>query len=142
MQERAGFYAPASLCRRRKSCNQPLILIASWIPFLAVFDRMRNLYKALGLLLLLTAQQGAVNHELSHFSPAGQAELKIDTGDAIEAPCSLCDVFAQAVTPTFGHSFNIPLLIRAISQLVPEPRFVALDAAVPRPRSRGPPSFS
>lgn len=104
---------------------------------------MRNLYKALGLLLLLlTAQQGAVNHELSHFSPAGRAELKIDTGDAIEAPCSLCDVFAQAITPTFGHSFNIPLLIRTTSQVVAEPRFLAVDAVVPRPRSRGPPVLS
>jgi hypothetical protein len=35
---------------------------------------MRNLLKALGLLLLLiTAQQGAVVHELSHYAAAGSA---------------------------------------------------------------------
>jgi hypothetical protein len=108
-----------------------------------VFDRMRNVYKALSLLLLLlTAQQGAVNHELSHFSPANQADLRIDTGGVADAPCALCAVFAQVVTPTFGHSFNIPLLVRAASQVVSEPRFVAVDAAVPRPRSRGPPVLS
>ncbi|SRR6266851_4001490 len=104
---------------------------------------MKNVYKALGLLLLLlTAQQGAVNHELSHFSPADQADLRIDAGGVADALCALCPAFAQAVTPTFGHSFNIPLLVRATSQFVPEPRFVAVDAAVPRPRSRGPPAFS
>ncbi len=104
---------------------------------------MRNVYKALGLLLLLlTAQQGAVNHELSHFSPADQAELRIDAGGVADAPCALCAVFAQAVTPTFGHSFNIPLLVRTTSLVVPQPRFVAVDAAVPRPRSRGPPVLS
>jgi hypothetical protein len=93
---------------------------------------MKNVYKALGLLLLLlTAQQGAVNHELSHFSPTDQADLRIDAGGVADAPCALCAAFAQVVTPTFGHSFNIP-----------EPRFVAVDAAVPQPRSRGPPSLS
>jgi hypothetical protein len=104
---------------------------------------MRNVYKALSLLLLLlTAQQGAVNHELSHFSPADQADLRIDTGGVADAPCALCAVFAQVVTPTFGHSFNIPLLVRTTSQVVSELRFVAVDAAVPRPRSRGPPVLS
>jgi|SRR6266404_4128281 len=104
---------------------------------------MKNVYKALGLLLLLlTAQQGAVNHELSHFSPGDQAEVRIDAGGIADAPCALCAAFAQVVTPTFGHSFNTPVLIRITSQFVPEPRFVAVDAAVPRPRSRGPPSLS
>jgi hypothetical protein len=104
---------------------------------------MRNVFKALSLLLLLlTAQQGAVIHELSHFSPTDQADLRIDVGSAADASCALCAAFAQVVTPTFGHSFNIPLLVRAASQFIPEPRFVALNAAVPRPRSRGPPSSS
>jgi hypothetical protein len=104
---------------------------------------MRNVFKALGLLLLLlTAQQGAVNHELSHFSPTDQADLRVDAGGVADAPCALCAAFAQAVTPTFGHSFHIPLLVRTASQFIPEPRFIALDAAVPRPRSRGPPSSS
>ena len=104
---------------------------------------MRNVYKALGLLLLLlTAQQGAVNHELSHLSRTSQADLRIDSGGVAEAPCALCAAFAQVVTPTFGHSFNIPVLVRTASQLTPEPRFVAVHAAVPRPRSRGPPASS
>jgi len=105
---------------------------------------MRNVYKALSLLLLLlTAQQGAVNHELSHFSPAGQADVRIDAGGmAADALCALCPAFAQALTPTFGHSVDIPLLVRITSHLTPELRFVAVDAAVPRPRSRGPPSLS
>ena len=102
---------------------------------------MRNVYKALGLLLLLlTAQQGAVNHELSHFSRTDRADMRIDAGGLADAPCALCAAFAQALTPTFSHSFNPPLLARTGSQLTPELRFVAVDAAVPRPRSRGPPA--
>lgn len=104
---------------------------------------MRNLYKALGLLLLLmTAQQGAVVHELSHLTGAAQAQLRIDAGGAADSTCVLCPAFAQAATPAFSHSFHIPLLVRTGSQLTPEPRFVGLDASVPRPRSRGPPSSS
>jgi hypothetical protein len=104
---------------------------------------MRNVFKALGLLLLLlTAQQGAVNHELSHLSPTDQADLRLDAGGVADAPCALCAAFAQVVTPTFGHSFHVPLLVRTASQFIPERRFIALDAAVPRPRSRGPPSLS
>jgi hypothetical protein len=104
---------------------------------------MRNLYKALGLLLLLLwAQQGAVDHELSHFSSAGQAELRVDVGGAVDAQCALCPAFAQVVTPAFSHSFHIPTLIRAAAQLLPEPRFAPVNAAVPQPRSRGPPSSS
>jgi hypothetical protein len=103
---------------------------------------MRNVFKALGLLLLLMmAQQGAVDHELSHFSPTGQAGLRIDAGGVVDTTCALCPAFAQVVTPTFGHSFNIPPLLYITSQLTPEPRFVAVNAAVPRPRNRGPPSL-
>jgi hypothetical protein len=104
---------------------------------------MTNVYKALGLLLLLlTAQHGAVDHELSHFFGSDRADLRIDAGGAANSPCALCPAFAQVVTPTFGHSFEIPLLVRTGSQLSAEPQFEVLDAAVPRPRSRGPPSFS
>jgi hypothetical protein len=104
---------------------------------------MRNVFKALSLLLLLlTAQQGAVDHELRHaFSAAQAAGLSIDSGGAADAPCALCAAFAQASSPTFSHAFKIPSLVRTTSQRTPEPRFVALNAAVPRPRSRGPPSL-
>jgi hypothetical protein len=102
---------------------------------------MRNVYKALSLLLLLLmAQQGAVDHELSHFADTNQARLSIDGGGVADATCTLCAAFAQVVTPSFSHSFYIPSLIRTTSQLNPEPRIVAVNAAVPRPRSRGPPS--
>jgi hypothetical protein len=111
---------------------------------------MRNVYKALSLfLLLLTAQQGAVVHELSHLSGtdrarAGtdQARVRVDAGGTVDTSCALCPAFAQAASPTFSHSFQIPLLVRMGSQLTPEPRFVGVDASVPRPRSRGPPSLS
>jgi hypothetical protein len=103
---------------------------------------MRDVYKALGLLLLLlVAQQGAVDHELSHFSTTDQAGLRVDAGGVADTTCTLCAAFAQVVTPTFGHSFHIPLLVRTTLQLLPEPRFVAVNAGVPRPRSRGPPSL-
>ncbi len=104
---------------------------------------MRNLYKALGILLLLmTAQQGAVVHELSHLTGAAQAQLRIDAGGAADSTCALCPVFAQAVSPAFSHTFHLPLLVLAGSQFTPEPRFVGVDASVPQPRSRGPPSSS
>lgn len=104
---------------------------------------MRNSFKALGLLLLLlTAQQGAVNHELSHFSNLGQVQLKAGSGAAVDTTCALCPAFAQAASPAFSHSFDIPLLVRVASQLIPEPRCAVAQSAVPRPRSRGPPSLS
>jgi hypothetical protein len=104
---------------------------------------MRDVFKALGLLLLLLlAQQGAVDHELSHLSPTDQAALKIDSGGAADIACALCAAFAQVATPTFSHAFETPSLARGTPQLTPEPRFVAINAAVPRPRSRGPPSLA
>ncbi|MGB6307115.1 MAG: hypothetical protein WBF89_04915 [Steroidobacteraceae bacterium] len=103
---------------------------------------MRNVYKALGLfLLLLTAQQGAVVHELSHLSGTDRVQVR-DAGAAAETPCALCPAFAQVVTPAFSHSLQIPRLVAAESQFVAEPQFIVVDASVPRPRSRGPPSLS
>jgi hypothetical protein len=104
---------------------------------------MSRVLKLLGLLLLLmAAQQGAVVHELSHLSGAGSTELGVQSNGAVDASCALCPAFAQAVTPAFSHSFHIPLLVRVDAGPSPEPRFSAIDAAVPRPRSRGPPSSS
>jgi len=39
------------------------------------------------------------------------------------------------------HFYYVQDTWRATPQLTPEPRFVAVNAAVPRPRSRGPPSL-
>ena len=104
---------------------------------------MRHVYKALSLfLLLLTAQQGAVVHELSHLSGADQSRVRVDAGGTVDTSCALCPAFAQAASPTFSHSFQIPLLVRMELQLTPEPRFADVDAPVPPPRSRGPPSLS
>jgi hypothetical protein len=104
---------------------------------------MSNVYKALGLLLLLlTAQQGAVNHELSHFSNLDRVEMRVNVGGVVDTTCALCPAFAQVATAAFSHSLQIPLLARTASLLIPEPRRAVVDSAVPRPRSRGPPSPS
>jgi hypothetical protein len=94
------------------------------------------------LLLLMVAQQGAMVHELSHLSGAANGELRAQAGEAADTTCALCPAFAQVVTPAFSHSFNAPLLVRFALELTPEPQLLALEAAVPRPRSRGPPSLS
>ncbi len=107
------------------------------------FPRLKNAYRALALLLLvMTAQQGAVVHELGHLTGTGTVELRLDARGVLDTTCALCPAFAQVVSPAFSHSFHIPLLVRTVSLLLPEPRFTAADAAAPRPRSRGPPVLS
>ena len=104
---------------------------------------MRQVFKSLGLLLLLmVAQQGAVVHELSHVSGANNGELRVQSNGGADTACAQCPAFAQVITPAFSHSFHIPLLVRFALELISEPRYLAIDVAVPRPRSRGPPSFS
>lgn len=110
---------------------------------------MRNLYKALGLLLLLlTAQQGAVDHEIGHFSRAGLVQLGmhaqrgVEAGSLVDTTCTLCPAFAQAASAAFSPSLHLPLLVRAAADLAPELRFLVVDASVPQPRSRSPPSLS
>lgn len=127
---------------------------------------MRNLLKSLGLLLLLiTAQQGAVVHELSHYVAANSggstsaggltrpdelstsagvngAAVRGASGVAADANCALCPAFAQVLTPAFTHSFKVPLLARADVQRSRAPQYPAIEIAVPTPRSRGPPSLS
>jgi hypothetical protein len=104
---------------------------------------MRQVFKALSLLLLLlAAQQGALVHELGHLSAATDSGLRVQSELAADTSCALCPAFAQVVTPAFSHSFQIPALARCAPEPVSEPRFRAIDAAVPRPRSRGPPYSS
>jgi hypothetical protein len=110
---------------------------------MALFDLLKKLHKPVWLLLLLiTAQQGAVVHELSHLGHVHAAELRTDLGGVEDAACALCPAYAQVVTPAFSHTFHIPRLIRTSSEVSVEPRHVAIDAAVPTPRSRGPPASS
>lgn len=105
--------------------------------------RMRQVLKTLGLLLLLlVAQQGAVVHELSHLTGADHADLQAQMVGTADKACALCPAFAQVITPAFSHSLHFPLLVRLALEPVSEPRYAAIDAAVPRPRSRGPPSLS
>jgi hypothetical protein len=111
---------------------------------------MKHLNKVLALwLLLLTAQQGAVVHELSHFYGSDSVNLHVNTGgtvdpsgDTAERTCTLCPVFAQAASPAFSHAFHVPLLVRTDAERFSEPQYEAIDTAVPTPRSRGPPSLS
>jgi hypothetical protein len=94
------------------------------------------------LLLLLVAQQSAVVHELSHVGGWRGASVEVDNPTTSDASCALCPVFAQVVTAAFSHSFHIPVLGRAPPELNSEPPYAAISAAIPQPRSRGPPLAS
>ena len=101
---------------------------------------MSHALKCLGLLLvLLLAQQGAVVHELSHVSAALSAGSKLDAGNSVDA-CAQCPAFAQASTPAFSHAFQLPLKVLITAQLTTELTIAAIEAALPDPRSRGPPA--
>jgi hypothetical protein len=113
------------------------------IIFLPSVYAMPKLLKALGLLLLLLmAQQGAVVHELSHVSRLSHAGAQLDSRAAADTTCAQCPAFAQVVTPAFSHAFHIPVMVLIATQRSSELRIVAIEAAVPHPRSRGPPSLS
>jgi hypothetical protein len=100
---------------------------------------MKHVVKLLGLLLLLiVAQQGAMVHELSHVS-AGSNALNVSSTSILDSSCAQCPGFAQVVSPAFSHSFYVPSLIRTAYEVSAEPIYAAIDTAVPRPRSRGPP---
>jgi len=104
---------------------------------------MKHAFRALSLLLLLLlAQQGAVVHELSHVFRAGDAQLQVESGGVADPTCALCPAFAQVATPAVSHAFHIPLLGRAAQLRSAELSSSAIDASVPKPRSRGPPSLS
>lgn len=100
---------------------------------------MKHTLKILSLLLLLlTAQQAAVVHELSHLSGLAGSEFNLDSGNANSA-CALCPAFAQASSPGFSHPLQIPLMVRAAPEPASKPLFAVIEAAVPTARSRGPP---
>lgn len=104
---------------------------------------MMRVCRALCLVLLLVAaQQGAVVHELSHVAPAHGMDLAGATGaaGAVDGACTQCPSFAQASAAAFSHSLQLPSLRRVEIARNRELRVAVADAAVPRARSRGPPS--
>ena len=106
-------------------------------------DPLKHAYRALCLVaLLIVGQQGAVVHELGHLAAAQQGTPHSSVSDTADGACALCPMFAQVATAAFSHSFQIPSLLRAGIGRAAEPPIEAVDAAVPTPRSRGPPSLS
>jgi len=104
---------------------------------------MTRVYKALCLVLLLVAaQQGAVVHELSHVAGAHGMDRSAAAAGAVDGGCAQCPSFAQASAATFSHSFQLPALLRTGIERRPELRVAVADTAIPRARSRGPPSLS
>ncbi len=104
---------------------------------------MQKLFKALGLwLLLLLAQQGAVEHDLGHYSAPRLVGINAGPSTAADGPCALCPAFAQAATPAFSHSFRIPLPATFALAIVAQRLVSAIHVFVPHPRSRGPPALS
>lgn len=107
---------------------------------------MTRVCKALCLVLLLVAaQQGAVVHELGHVAGAHGMDLAAAAAGAAGAAdggCAQCPSFAQASAATFSHSFQLPTLLPTGIERSRELRVAVADTAIPRPRSRGPPSLS
>ena len=107
---------------------------------------MTRVYKALCLVLLLVAaQQGAVVHELSHVAGAHGMDFSAAAAGATGAAdgaCAQCPSFAQASAATFSHSFELPALLRTGIERSRELRVAVAGTAIPRARSRGPPSLS
>jgi hypothetical protein len=89
-------------------------------------------------LLLVFAQQGAILHELGHVYRTGAPALKNDATIPHGKLCETCLAFAQAANPASGTTF-VPPLIVAVRHVSPDPQYSIIAAAVPAPRSRGPP---
>ena len=105
---------------------------------------MQRAFKLLSLLtVLLLAQQGAFVHELSHvFGIAHSTGSSADAHGAADTTCAECPAFAQATAPAFSYSFKVPVQVLLDVQLASELNIAAIAAALPDPRSRGPPASS
>jgi hypothetical protein len=104
---------------------------------------LKRLATVLGLtLFLVSAQQAAVVHELGHFAGSHTPDWAKASDDSLDPACALCPSFAQAASPAFSHSFVLPLLVRAYLERGVEAPIGAATAAIPAPRSRGPPFVS
>jgi 5,10-methenyltetrahydromethanopterin hydrogenase len=99
---------------------------------------MRHLLKLSSLLLvLLVAQQGAVDHEIGHLARAATHNLN---AAVLDPSCAQCPAFAQVVTPAFSYSLHIPPLILAAADRMSALPSALINAAALEPRSRGPPA--
>jgi hypothetical protein len=104
---------------------------------------MSRIHQALCLVLLLIAgQQGALNHELGHLTGAQNAGRSAESPKPADPLCALCAEYAQASSPTFAYSFDLPPIARAAHQAIAAARIKSADASVPTARSRGPPYLS
>src|SRR6202046_159771 len=112
-------------------------------PVRAASKFLKHLSTVLGLVLfLISGQQGAVAHELGHFAGAHTLDWSKAADNSLDPACALCPSFAQAASPAFSHSFVLPLLVRAYTERGVGAPIRAAPAAVPAPRSRGPPFAS
>ncbi|MDE1922663.1 MAG: hypothetical protein KGI55_04510 [Gammaproteobacteria bacterium] len=91
-------------------------------------------------MLLISTQQGAMVHEFGHLFGATRAESRVSAPAGADAACPFCAEFAQVVAPAFSHAFAMPALVLAQPELGIDAAHSAITAAVPTPRSRGPPS--
>jgi hypothetical protein len=104
---------------------------------------MRQVFKSLGLLLLLiTAQQGALVHDFEHVARLTSVGASLDSALLGDAACALCPAYAQAASAAFSHAFPVLQFGRvpALGSVPFSP--AAILAALPTPRNRGPPSLS
>jgi hypothetical protein len=103
---------------------------------------MRLVYPWFALvLLLLAAQQGALTHEFEHLARADRMEAHAGQGTLADTVCARCPAFAQVATAAVSPSFALPVFVRGDIERSAEPTSATVNARVPTPRSRGPPSL-
>ena len=101
---------------------------------------MKHVVKLFTLLvLLMTAQQGAVVHELGHVFRGDAGKERVNVSSVSDSTCAQCPAFAQVVTPAFYHAFKTPAFVRVAAELRSDLLFSVADAPAPSSRSRGPP---
>jgi hypothetical protein len=103
---------------------------------------MRKLHISLGLaLLLLTAQLGAVLHEVSHICRVGtHAREQVHADTFLEKACDLCVAFSQVANPA-GNTVDVARFEPSSCAAGSIAPCAATPADVLTPRSRGPPAF-
>jgi hypothetical protein len=94
------------------------------------------------VLLMLTAQQGALSHVAEHLACADHAHVHSGKDSPADTVCARCPAYAQVTAAALGHAFAAPNLVRCDLELEAQPTRPAIDARIPSPRSRGPPSLS